>query len=404
MSSQRFILLIFFVLARPAPAAERRTITEEEALKRLGETPAALSLVLEAERSYADAGREGLWPNPEFFYSREESLGVSDDFFTFRQTLPITGLRGLRRDAADTAAEASVERLRFRRLALKSDVRTAFYDLLLSQQRSASLSEGRDRMQELVRILRVRESAGESSGYDRMRAERELAEVDVERMEELRNEDRARMVLSGLLAVEPDVELRAEGDLTIPSEIPPLEELLTRAGKRGDVTAFELEGESAELRQRAASRSAIPEPTLEIGTKKTATSPVEGWGPIFSLNVPIPVFNRGQRDGVLAEAERALARARREAQLRMARAEIEAAHRNVERRREAEELYRRASDPDELVSIARIAYDEGEQGILELLDAYRTALRVELRMLVLATEARKARIFLDLVIGEEVFP
>ena len=88
----------------------------------------------------------------------------------------------------------------------------------------------------------------------------------------------------------------------------------------------------------------------------------------------------------------------------MARAEIESAYYEVVRRREAEELYRRSTDPEELVDIARIAYDEGEQRILELLDAYRMALAVKLRGLELAAHSRRSRIDLDLVVGEEVIP
>jgi hypothetical protein len=51
-----------------------------------------------------------------------------------------------------------------------------------------------------------------------------------------------------------------------------------------------------------------------------------------------------------------------------------------------------------------MAYDEGEQGILELLDSYRTALAVRLRGLELAAASRRSRITLDLVVGEEVVP
>jgi cobalt-zinc-cadmium efflux system outer membrane protein len=106
----------------------------------------------------------------------------------------------------------------------------------------------------------------------------------------------------------------------------------------------------------------------------------------------------------LNKVEESLSRSRYEAQLHMARSEIKAAHEKVVRLREAEALYRRSADPDVLVRTALIAYDEGEQGILELLDAYRIALAVELRRLMLAAEVRKARIHLDRVVGEEVIP
>ena len=127
-------------------------------------------------------------------------------------------------------------------------------------------------------------------------------------------------------------------------------------------------------------------------------------GTTISLTVPIPLFNRGQHDGTLAKAQAAVATSRHEAQLLSARAEIEAAYRDVMRRREAEERYRQLADTEELVRTAEIAYDEGEKSILELLDAYQVALNVRTRSLALAAYARKARITLDLVVGEEVNP
>jgi len=58
----------------------------------------------------------------------------------------------------------------------------------------------------------------------------------------------------------------------------------------------------------------------------------------------------------------------------------------------------------ELVRIARIAYEEGEKSILELLDVYRASRQAELRGLELLAAVKQAQIELDRVVGEEVFP
>jgi cobalt-zinc-cadmium efflux system outer membrane protein len=58
----------------------------------------------------------------------------------------------------------------------------------------------------------------------------------------------------------------------------------------------------------------------------------------------------------------------------------------------------------ELRRIAQFAYDEGENGILELLDAHRTSLSMELNALTSRFEAKRAAIELDRVIGTEVKP
>jgi outer membrane protein, heavy metal efflux system len=61
-----------------------------------------------------------------------------------------------------------------------------------------------------------------------------------------------------------------------------------------------------------------------------------------------------------------------------------------------------ATEP--LAAIARVAYEEGELGILELLDANRQLVEARLRVLELAAAARLAAIELDRVTGVEVTP
>jgi outer membrane protein, heavy metal efflux system len=59
---------------------------------------------------------------------------------------------------------------------------------------------------------------------------------------------------------------------------------------------------------------------------------------------------------------------------------------------------------DELVQIAEVAYREGEVGILELLDAVRTASRARIRTIDLRLEARLAQIALERAVGDTLWP
>jgi outer membrane protein TolC len=51
--------------------------------------------------------------------------------------------------------------------------------------------------------------------------------------------------------------------------------------------------------------------------------------------------------------------------------------------------------------IARVSYDAGERGILELLDAYRTSASARVRQAALDASAREAEIELEFVSGWE---
>ncbi len=93
-------------------------------------------------------------------------------------------------------------------------------------------------------------------------------------------------------------------------------------------------------------------------------------------------------------------------QEREIRAEVESAHVRARAAREAAERFgdqveQRAG---ELRRIAQLAYDEGEKGILELLDAFRTSLRMELQALATRHEAKREQIELNRVMGREARP
>jgi cobalt-zinc-cadmium efflux system outer membrane protein len=199
----------------------------------------------------------------------------------------------------------------------------------------------------------------------------------------------------------PSEGLTAEGSLESAASLPSLEEARVAVAARGDLLALDAEAERADYLARAARRRSIPEPSLTLGAKTTEVAGEADTGSIAAISISIPLFDRGQGSRAIARAEGALLRSQREALSRQALAEAEAALAQAAGRREAAESYADA-DPDELIRIARAAYDVGEMRILELLDAYRTAIHVSLRTIDLYGEARRAEIELDRVLGAEV--
>jgi len=129
-------------------------------------------------------------------------------------------------------------------------------------------------------------------------------------------------------------------------------------------------------------------------------------GFLASLMVPLPIFDRGQHAATRATADRERVELEAEILQRGIRAEVHAA---LARERAAREMAQRYGQDverrsGELRRIARLSYDDGEGGILELLDAYRTSLAMELRVLEARYESKRAGIELDRAIGNEVKP
>jgi len=389
-------------LAATLAGADNRTITEEQVLTLLEQSPALHSLALEADRARAEVGAAGLWPNPVLFLSRENSAETTDRFLNVSQAVPLSGRLGLERAAAESLSESAASSLRYRRAIVRAEARSVFYQLLESQERLAALVATRDNLQELVRALEAREREGESAGFDVMRARRELAEVEADLSTARVDQSQARLALAALIPPLRGTELLASGRLSPAGDPPSLETLLARAEARGDVEALDRERASAELARRAASRLKVPEIAVAAGSRATDTPAASDTGPVVALNVAIPLFNRGQAAEAIGRAQAALALERRQAALHQALAEIESAYAELLLRRDAERTYARAPSADELIRIAWVSYQEGERGILELLDAYRTALAVRLRHMELAAATRESALALDRAVGEEV--
>jgi cobalt-zinc-cadmium efflux system outer membrane protein len=86
------------------------------------------------------------------------------------------------------------------------------------------------------------------------------------------------------------------------------------------------------------------------------------------------------------------------------RAQIEGLRAVVLQRREAAARFRAAAveQVEPLERIARVSYEAGERGILELLDAYRAGASARARQATLDAAVRQAEIELEFVSGVEI--
>jgi cobalt-zinc-cadmium efflux system outer membrane protein len=183
-------------------------------------------------------------------------------------------------------------------------------------------------------------------------------------------------------------------------------ELAQRAlSVREDYRAEQQRLEQYRLEQRAAERLRYPEPVLSAGLKRADVGqPGTAHGPVVGITVLLPLFNKGQTEVARFTAEQERAAARLEVLAQRIRAAIEGAVEALRVRLRARDEYRAdlAETGTELVRIATVAYQEGEIGILHLLDAYRVQRQTQLRLLAIQTAVKDAQIELERVVGEEL--
>ena len=386
--------------------AQTLSLTESEALARLSpESPRVRAIQTAVDLARADVLAAGRWPNPRVTIDREAVGGNTEYITSVGQLLPINGQRGLQVRAASALVEASLSRADEQVRRARADLRVAFAQLAAAQIRERELSAARDRLRDLAEILARREAAGDAAGFDRLRAEREVLDLDVDRATAATDRARAQAALAGFFAQRMDTpRLVAVPGPPAPPTLPDVEVLVERSeAVRGELRALRQEVDAAGFSARAADRRRIPDPEIVAGTKSSSLGAGDV-GSVLMAHAVIPLFDRGRPERALAEARASQAEARAAAFRVATRAEIGALRAAVLERRETADRYRRAAveSADRIERIAQVSYDAGERGILELLDAYRIGSTARVRQAALDAAVRQAEIELEYVSGWEI--
>lgn len=371
--------------------------------KFMEQSPHAREVRAQIAAAEAQAAGRTLLPNPRLNYTRE-GAGFTE-FLQAEQTLPVTGRRALLREAGAASIRTTAAEGAFDLWHARTNLSATFFLALAAQDRVRVQQAALKEIEEVIRILREREREGEGSKFDRIRAERERAELHAQ-----------------LALIQAELELHRAGVLAY---LPPDTEMGTLAGALETLTGSLDEGSllkrayenredyRAELarldqfrsEQRAAERLRIPEPVVSGGLKRADVGMDRTVaGAVISVTVPIPLFDRGQTEVGRYAAEQERVSARLQILRQQIQSAITGAVRAFNTRLSARDQYRRelGDTGAELVQIAAVAYQEGEIGILQLLDAYRNQREANLRMIDIQAAVKEAEIEVERVMGEEL--
>lgn len=405
----RTVVLCATLAAMTVPSsvgAQSLPLTESDALSRLSpDSPRVRAIRAAVDVARADVLAAGRWPNPRLTFDRESVAGVTENMWMIAQPLPISGRRGLEQQAASALVDAASSRSDDALRRARVDLRLAFAQLVTAQIRERDLTAAHDRLHGLAETLEKREAAGDAAGFDRLRAEREVLDIDADREAAAIDRARAQASLAAFFAEPIDgARIEAITRAAPPAAIPQLDALVERAAStRGELIALRKEIDSARLGIEAADRRWIPEPEIVGGTKSSNFAGGDTGG-VFAVNATLPLFDHGRAERGLATARESQAQARADAFLVVLRNEIAGLRAAALARRETAERYRKAAvnNAGEIERIARVSYDAGERGILELLDAYRIGSSARIRQALLDLAVREAELELEFVSGWEM--
>lgn len=386
------IPIAIMLCALPLAAQVQNGVDEDTAIE-LALAREGISARDDAERaaSAAEIDAIGTLDNPSVELSREGVSGESEYQIGIVQPIDLNGRRGSLRDAARAdglAVEAGITR---RRQLLVAEVRQAYVQCASARAQLDVWQHYTDELAEAERVSTARAEAGDTAVYDvrRVRVERRAAEAQLALARGDVAADCAPLAsLTGI--ADPQVELAAITRLSSAAQ----------PGERADLLADERRIEAAQYRVRAADQARLPQLALGAGVLRRDNGIDTAYGPVVSVGVTVPLWNSGSA-AVRREEARAAAL---ESELLIARRRVEslqnAAAAYLAAAREASVTAAGArEDAGRLGTIAETAYQAGEIGVVELLDAYEAAREADLSVIALATDAAIAAVEYDLAIG-----
>ena len=366
--------------AQTSPPIEAgQTLSLDRALELAGATSPTLDAA-EADIQAAAAARTvaGLRPNPSVTVEAENVAGsgpyrgVESLETTTSLALPIElgGKRSARIGVADARSQRTLIQAAITQADLRLSVIQAYAEAAAAQQRVTTARDQARIAAEGLRAAQVRVQAGRASPIEAERANvaRINADAEVERTQRL--VEVARYSLSRIIGQPVAGNLDTGWFANVRAAYGPMQ-AIESAGTLA-MAAAEADLAIADAGVRLARAQRVPDLTVGAGARYMRDT--GDTAALFSISIPLPLFNNGRAAVAQASSERLRAEAQQrvtaiEVDQAIARAQAEAAN--------AATTAATASGPalqaaEEAARIARIGYREGKFGQLELLDAERT--------------------------------
>lgn len=314
--------------------------------------------------------------------------------YTVVQPLELGALRPTRIGYAESFRDSAVSAFAVTRLSVLSAVRRTFFQVL---RRRAELSIAQENLrlaEDLRNRTQVRVDVGEAGRLELVRAEAEITTART-----LVNSTQLRLVAEmsqfrAAVGVPLDEQLTLDGALDSQIALPTLDNLRAEAQAQHPALALSrAEVRQAESRISYERALAKPQPSLRSDTERYPDVPNFRFG----IEIPLPFWNR--REGPIAESVAALRQAESSAKAREIEilAALESAFGRYQLASQQlaafeQGLFREA---EEALRAAETAFQLGERGILEVLDAQRVLRVVRLDFLNAQYDRQAALIDLD---------
>ncbi|HET8548953.1 MAG TPA: TolC family protein [Bryobacteraceae bacterium] len=376
---------LLLLLALPLGAQQQLTL-RDAITQAVSGHPALLAGAARIDAAQGLRLQASLSPNPRL-YIQTENLGPGsnntplsfnrdiEQFVYGSRVFETAGKRARRMDVASAGIRTSELEREALALQIATRVAGAYWNAAGAERVRNLLERSLETYERIVQYHQDRVREGAAAEADLIRVQLEHDRVSLAAANAAVEASRARLTLFREMGMPADSgALLTEALEVLPAFEP--SDTAVAVANRPEVRLGRQAVEEARARVRLQRSSAVPDPEILFGYKRTA-----GLNTVLGgVQIALPFGNRNQGQIAAAEAELRAAQAATVAAENSARADIEIAA------REWRALQAQISGPfrslreraEETARIAQAAYREGGADLLRLLDAERTRLEVEI--------------------------
>lgn len=336
----------------------------------------------------------GVVDNPTIAWEREDpEVAPRQDTWLLGWRLPFDG-RKHRVAAAEAGLDAAGSEVDQVRLGVRIEMQSLFASWYLAAEREDVLRAHLADARRLAEWLRARADEGEAAGVEAQRLELEVEILEREAAA-ARADAQAQRTLAAAWSDLVTADIRPGRPLLSPPPSAPD----VAGNPELEVLAHRMVEAEAEYRLH---RRVLDPPEIGVGWMELRDGSQSFDGPVFGVAWPVPIFDRNQGNREAAEAK-----------TEQARKTLEAATRRINARARASlvaysDLYRAATssatDPGkpEVAVAVFAAFEAGEAGLTDVLDALRSTVDVQLARLETLDRALAAQRELETALGRPV--
>lgn len=411
---------IVYILSSTPVQAEDQTLSLPQLINYSLQNNGELKAFRE-EKGIRDAGkvRAGLLPNPTIDFeagtgaltgsSAENNLalGLSQEFF-------LSGKRDKRLTIAERELDMYRWQLADRERVTREEVKNAYYDVMLAQQRIALTDRSIALNRQLLDVTKERLAAGDIPELEVNLVKVELARSEGSRIDVIKalNKNQAKLsTIMGLpIGERYAISGKLEDALSLKQTLTDLKQLAL--GQRADVKALEAEKGRGDADITLSKAERIPNLTAGLIFRRDTTSMeiggVEGKDTAYTiglkLSMPIPLFDRNQAGIQEARAKKSSTESRLLAATRDVDRDVETAYSSYLNSENVLSLYTTNIIPqlEENLKLTQEAYRLGEVGILAVIQEQKKFFDINDGYLAALYERQTAIVKLESAVATEL--